>query len=145
VTIKQRLSHVILPRLVQQLLGYSVVYTGPGVPPERSKTTRAHWIRHWEHGPPRLDGVDLLTDDTAARNTAVTTAVGAKRSMTADDLAGRIHGDIQRGFLRAEVIDALTLLEFDTYVAAKESGVVRMEGRDYRLQPNDVVLIKWKS
>lgn len=137
-TIQQRLSHVILPQLVQQLLGYAIVYTGPGVPPQRSKTTRAHWIPNWQLSIPAA-GIDSVTTATSTTSAPSTTG-----SMTADDLAGNIHGDIQKGFIRAEVINAHELIELDSYVAAKESGMVRVEGREYRLQPNDVVLIKWK-
>jgi ribosome-binding ATPase YchF (GTP1/OBG family) len=100
-----------MPTLVMQLLDLSVVYTGPGVAPERSRTTKAH----------------LLSG-----------------SLTADGLAGRIHGEIEKGFIRAEVISAARLLEHDNYVAAKESGGIRTEGRDYELHNRDVVCIKWK-
>jgi hypothetical protein len=59
-------------------------------------------------------------------------------------MAGRIHGEIQKGFIRAEVIPAQLLLEHSNYVAAKESGDIRSEGRDYELHNKDVVCIKWK-
>jgi ribosome-binding ATPase YchF (GTP1/OBG family) len=42
--------------------------------------------------------------------------------LTAFGLAGRIHGDLQKGFIRAEVIKAKDLLQFDTLIKAKESG-----------------------
>jgi GTP-binding protein YchF len=101
-----------LPSLICKLLNLSVVYTGPGVPPERSRTTRAHLF--------------------------------PTNSWTANDLARRLHGDIQKGFIRAEVVPAELLLEHDSYTAAKEAGCIRTEGRDYVLNSNDVVLIKWK-
>jgi GTP-binding protein YchF len=145
-TIQQRLSHVVLPQLVQQLLGYSIVYTGPGVPAERSKTTRAHWIRTEQPGVAGAT-VDPKLDYTVASQSMVDTTsdLSTTHTTTADNLAGRIHGDIRKGLIRAEIINAHDLLKFDTYIAAKESGVVRTEGREYRLQPNDVVLIKWKA
>ena len=65
--------------------------------------------------------------------------------LTAGELAGRIHGDIQRGFVRAEVVPAPTLLEHSSYAAAKEAGCIRTEGRDARVDDRDVVLIKWSG
>ena len=64
--------------------------------------------------------------------------------MSVFDLAGKLHGDIQKGFMHADVINAVDLIKFDTYSAAKESGSIRMEGREYMLQDGDVALIKWK-
>ena len=106
------LSHHVLPLMVKRLLQLSTVYTGPGVPPNRSRTTRAHLFQ--------------------------------SGSMTAEGLASRIHGDIQKGFIRAEVLDAKNLLEHSNLTAAKEAGSVRSEGRDYVLQSDEVILIKWK-
>jgi ribosome-binding ATPase YchF (GTP1/OBG family) len=59
-------------------------------------------------------------------------------------MAGRLHGEIQKGFIRAEVTPASVLLDHTNYSAAKDAGCVRAEGREYELQSNDVVLIKWK-
>jgi ribosome-binding ATPase YchF (GTP1/OBG family) len=65
--------------------------------------------------------------------------------LTAEGLAGRIHGKIEKGFIRgAEVTPASVLLGQENLVTARESGVIRTEGRDYRLETEDVVLIKWK-
>jgi len=108
--IENLLAYRRLPKLIQELMDYSIAYTGPGVPLERSQTTRAHLFSR----------------------------------MTAHDLAGRIHGDIQKGFIRAEVIAANELLKYPSHAAAKEDGCVRLEGREYELQSEDVVLIKWK-
>ena len=66
-------------------------------------------------------------------------------SMSASGLAGRIHGDIQRGFIRAEVMNSNELKQYETYNAAKDDGCVRIEGRDYALRSDDVVLIKYKK
>ena len=64
--------------------------------------------------------------------------------LTAAGLAARVHGDIEKGFVRAEVVPAATLLQFETYGAARDSGSMRTEGREYRMADDDVVLIKWK-
>jgi hypothetical protein len=55
-----------------------------------------------------------------------------------------LHNDIQKGFLAAGVIPAGTLLQYESFAKAKEAGAVRTEGREYHLQHEDVVLIKWK-
>ena len=67
-----------------------------------------------------------------------------KGALTAGGLAGRIHGDLERGFMRAEVVAASALLRHETFAAARDAGCVRTEGKDYALNEEDVVLIKWK-
>ena len=54
-----------------------------------------------------------------------------------------MHGDIEKGFLRAEVVPAPTLLQHETYAAAREAECVRTEGRDYSVT-DEYVCIKWK-
>jgi len=53
--------------------------------------------------------------------------------------AGRIHGDFQRGFIRAEVIQWNELLELGSWNAAKDVGKMRVEGKDYIAQDGDVM------
>jgi GTP-binding protein YchF len=66
-------------------------------------------------------------------------------SISALQLANRLHGDIGKGFICAEVTPAPILLNYINYNAAKEAGVVRMEGKQYEVQECDVVLIRWKG
>jgi ribosome-binding ATPase len=61
---------------------------------------------------------------------------------TAYDAAGRVHGDLQRGFVRAEVIRWDELVDAGSYAAARERGTLRTEGRDYVVQDGDVVHIR---
>ena len=110
--IEEKMSYNKLPLLVKEVLDLSLVYTGPGVAPERSQTTKTHIV--------------------------------VSGSLSVLGLAGKLHGDIQKGFMNAEVIDASDLIRHETYAAAKESGSIRMEGKDYMLQSNDVALIRWK-
>lgn len=57
----------------------------------------------------------------------------------AQDAAGTIHSDIARGFIRAEVIGYEDLLRVGSYPAARDQGLLRLEGKDYIMQEGDVV------
>jgi ribosome-binding ATPase YchF (GTP1/OBG family) len=50
-----------------------------------------------------------------------------------------IHSDFQRGFINAQVVDYDELIRAGSLAAARAAGKVRTEGRDYIMQPNDVV------
>lgn len=105
------LSYGALPQAILSLLNLSLAYTGPGVPRERSQTTRAHLFR--------------------------------RHALSAEGLAGRIHGDILKGFIKAEISPANELLGFESFTDAKDAGAIRMEGREYLLKDADVVLVRW--
>lgn len=62
------------------------------------------------------------------------------RGSTAFDAAGKIHTDIQRGFVRAEVISYDDYVTYGGRVGAKEAGKARAEGKEYIVQDGDVVL-----
>lgn len=57
--------------------------------------------------------------------------------------AGKIHSDIERGFIKAEVISYEELMECGSIVKAKEKGTVRFEGKDYVMKDGDVVLFRF--
>ena len=80
---EQLLSYHALPLLVKDVLDLSLVYTGPGVPLEKSQTTKTHII--------------------------------SSSSMSVISLSGKLHGDIQKGFMNAEVINAEDLMQYDNY------------------------------
>lgn len=63
--------------------------------------------------------------------------------LTAWHAAGEIHTDIQRGFVRAEVINWEALVEAGGYAGARERGVLRLEGRDYVMADGDVITVKF--
>ncbi len=65
-----------------------------------------------------------------------------RRGLTAWHAAGEIHSDIQRGFVRAEVIAWDALVEAGGYAGARERGTLRLEGRDYAMRDGDVITIK---
>ncbi len=62
---------------------------------------------------------------------------------TAWGAAGKIHTDIQRGFVRAEVVPSEVLIETGGYAGARERGVQRLEGRDYVMRDGDVITVKF--
>lgn len=62
-----------------------------------------------------------------------------KKGFTAPQAAGVIHGDFERGFIAAQVIDYNDLVAAGSESAAKAAGKVRTEGKDYIMQPDDVV------
>ncbi len=61
------------------------------------------------------------------------------KDSTAPQAAGVIHGDFERGFIAAEVVDCKDLLAAGSLAAAKAAGKVRTEGKTYIMQPDDVV------
>lgn len=61
------------------------------------------------------------------------------RGSTAPQAAGVIHSDFERGFIAAQVVDYFDLVSAGGEAAAKAAGKVRTEGKDYVMQPNDVV------
>jgi ribosome-binding ATPase len=69
---------------------------------------------------------------------AWTTDIGA----TAQQSAGRIHSDLERGFIRAEIIPAQTLLELGGYTEAKSVGKLRLEGREYVMADGDIMNVR---
>jgi ribosome-binding ATPase len=63
--------------------------------------------------------------------------------LTAWHAAGEIHSDIQRGFVRAEVVGWQELVEAGGYAGARDRGVLRLEGRDYVMRDGDVITVKF--
>jgi len=66
-----------------------------------------------------------------------------RRGQTAWHAAGEIHSDIQRGFVRAEVIGWDALTEAGGYAGARDRGTLRLEGRDYVMRDGDVITVKF--
>ena len=66
-----------------------------------------------------------------------------KKGTKAPQAAGKIHSDIERGFIKAEVVSYDDLIREGTMVAAKEKGLVRSEGKEYIMQDGDIVLFKF--
>ncbi len=66
-----------------------------------------------------------------------------RRGLSAWHAAGMIHSDIQRGFVRAEVIPWDRLVDAGGYAGARERGTLRLEGRDYVVADGDVITVKF--
>jgi ribosome-binding ATPase len=66
-----------------------------------------------------------------------------RRGLSAWRAAGEIHSDIQRGFVRAEVIGWDALVDAGGYAAARDRGTLRLEGRDYVMRDGDVITVKF--
>ena len=85
-----------------------------------------------------LDLVTFYTADTGNDATART----LRRGGTAYDAAGKVHREIQEGFVRAEVVNWEDLVAAGGYAGARERGLLRTEGRDYAVRDGDVIEIK---
>jgi GTP-binding protein YchF len=66
-----------------------------------------------------------------------------RRGLTAWHAAGQIHTDIQKGFVRAEVIGWRELIDAGGYAGARDRGTLRVEGRDYVMADGDVINVKF--
>ena len=66
-----------------------------------------------------------------------------KKGTKAPQAAGKIHSDIERGFIKAEVVTYDDLMKEGSMVSAREKGLVRSEGKDYIMQDGDIVLFKF--
>jgi ribosome-binding ATPase YchF (GTP1/OBG family) len=62
-----------------------------------------------------------------------------KKGTDAVNAAGVIHSDIQKGFIRAEVLSYDDLMAAGTYAEARKKGTVRLEGKTYQVQDGDIV------
>ena len=83
----------------------------------------------------------LVTFFTAHRGSEAR-ARALRRGLTAWDAAGRVHTEIQEGFVRAEVIGWRELVDAGGYGEARERGLIRTEGRDYVVRDGDVITIR---
>jgi ribosome-binding ATPase len=87
------------------------------------------------------DLLELLTFFTAGEDKEAV-ARPLRRGATALEAAGTIHTEIMEAFIKAEVIGWEDLVATGGYVAARDKGLLRIEGRDYVVQDGDVITIK---
>ena len=62
--------------------------------------------------------------------------------MNAQEAAGAIHSDIERGFIKAEVVNWENLVNAGSIAAAREKAQVRLEGKEYIVQDGDVITFR---
>lgn len=66
-----------------------------------------------------------------------------QKGTKAPQAAGKIHTDFERGFIKAEIVSYNTLMECGNMTVAKEKGLVRLEGKEYIVQDDDIILFKF--
>ncbi|MGO1713398.1 MAG: DUF933 domain-containing protein, partial [Senegalia sp. (in: firmicutes)] len=66
-----------------------------------------------------------------------------KKGSKAPEAAGKIHTDMEKGFIRAEIVSFKDLNETASMIKAKEQGLVRLEGKEYIMQDGDVVIFRF--
>ena len=88
--------------------------------------------------------LDLITFFTITGGREVR-AWAIRRGATAVQAAGKVHSQMERGFIRAEVVGFEQLVEVGSWHAARERGILRIEGRDYEVQDGDVCLFRFSS
>jgi hypothetical protein len=65
------------------------------------------------------------------------------RGMTAPQAAGVIHTDFEKGFIKAEVVSYEDMIELSSFAVARSRGALRLEGKDYVVRENDVILFRF--
>lgn len=87
------------------------------------------------------DLLGLMTFLTAGEKEVRAWAI--ERGTKAPQAAGKIHSDIERGFIRAEIVDYDDYVKYETMDALRTAGLVRSEGKDYVMREGDVVNFKF--
>lgn len=82
--------------------------------------------------------LDLITFFTTTGGKEVR-AWTVLRGTKAPEAAGKVHSDMQRGFIRAEVVSYEDLMAAGSFAAVRERGLLRLEGRDYVVQDGDII------
>jgi len=85
------------------------------------------------------DVLGYITFFTGDHRSSEARAWQLPRGATARQAAGRIHSDIEKGFVRAQVVAIDDLLRLGSFHAAREAAVLRTEGKDYVVQDGDVI------
>ncbi len=66
-----------------------------------------------------------------------------RKGATAPEAAGVIHSDLQKGFIRAEVLGWSDFEQVKTFKAAKEKGLLRLEGKNYIVRDGDIITFRF--
>ncbi|MEJ2050646.1 MAG: DUF933 domain-containing protein, partial [Calditrichota bacterium] len=65
------------------------------------------------------------------------------RHTQAQKAAGEIHSDLERGFIRAEVVNFKDFIKLGSLAKCRENGILRLEGKDYQVQDGDIVTVRF--
>ncbi len=85
--------------------------------------------------------LDLITFFTANEKEARAWTI--KKGTRAPQAAGKVHSDMEKGFIKAEVISFQDLARVESLAEARESGLMRMEGKDYVVQDGDLIYFRF--
>lgn len=85
--------------------------------------------------------LDLITFFTYANN--ILQAWAIKRGTLAPQAAGKIHSDMEKGFIKAEVINFEDIKRITSLHEAREKGLIKIEGREYEIQDGDIIYFKF--
>jgi ribosome-binding ATPase YchF (GTP1/OBG family) len=85
--------------------------------------------------------LNLITFFTVNENEA--RAWPIRSGLTAYEAAGKIHSDMQRGFVKAEVTDSGDLFRAGSFARARELGYTRLEGKEYEVRDGDILYIRF--
>ena len=87
--------------------------------------------------------LDLITFLTAGPKEARAWTV--PKGALAPEAAGKIHSDFQKGFIRAETINYDELINYSSYNEAKDSGKIRLEGKEYEVKDGDIMNFRFNN
>ncbi len=85
--------------------------------------------------------LDLITFFTAGEKESRAWTI--QKGTKAPQAAGKIHSDMERGFIADEVINWKDLIDCVTWAKAREKGLLRTEGKSYTIQDGDVIIVKF--
>ena len=88
--------------------------------------------------------LDLITFFTMAGEKEIRAST-VKKGATAPEAAGQIHSDMQKGFIKAEVIHFEDLYKTGSLKVARENGLLRLEGKDYIVQDGDICFFRFNN
>tara|TARA_S200000501_G_scaffold150620_2_gene142085 strand:- start:9538 stop:10635 length:1098 start_codon:yes stop_codon:yes gene_type:complete len=87
--------------------------------------------------------LDLITYFTSGPKE--TRAWTIKKNTLAPESAGKIHTDFEKGFIRAETINYDELINFSSYLDAKDAGKIRLEGKEYEVKDGDIMNFRFNN
>ena len=91
-------------------------------------------------------GYDILELETFfTSGPEETRAWTIKKNSRAPEAAGQIHSDFEKGFIKAETVSYNDFVEFNGWLQAKNSGKMRLEGKDYVVKDGDVLNIRFNT